>query len=200
MKKKIILTIGAVLMICGIVTSQTYGVFQADGNDVQTHISTNTLDIELTGEGVNQVEVFEDLVPNQIIDKEMAVTNIKDATLYTRVIIHKYWLDKDGNKDFDADAKNIKLHYNQDDWLLEYEDNEDVVLYYKKPLVSQETTAHFLKSIQVPGDLNNDDMGRKFALDIQVDAVQYVDGVNAMLTHWGVLATLENDEIVKIER
>lgn len=200
MKKKIILTIGAVLMICGIVTSQTYGVFQADGNDVQTHISTNTLDIELTGDGVNQVEVFEDLVPNQIIDKEMAVKNVKDATLYTRVIIHKYWLDTKGNKDFDADASEIKLHYNQDDWLVEYTDSEDVVLYYKKPLVSQDTTASFLNSIQVPGDLNNDDMGKKFALDIQVDAVQSVDGVNAMLSHWGVLATLENDEIVKVER
>lgn len=200
MKKKIILLIGAVLMICGVVTSQTYGVFQADGDDVQTHISTNTLDIELTGDGVNQVEVFKDLVPNQIIDKEIAVTNIKDATLYTRVVIRKYWLDEKGNKDFNANANDIVLHYNKNEWLKEDEDEEDVVLYYKKPLVSKDTTVPFLESIQVPSHLNNDDMGRKFALDIQVDAVQSVDVVNAMLSHWGVLPTLENDEIVKIER
>ena len=200
MKKKLFLILGATVMIFGIIISPSYGVFQADGNDVKTHISTNTLDITLTGDGVNQVEVFKDLVPNQVINKEMAVTNVKDASLYPRVIIHKYWLDNQGNKEFNESAQNIKINYNDNDWYVEYTDDEELVLYYRKPLASQETTANFINSIVVPSNLGNDDMGRKFALDIKVDAVQSVDGINAMLSHWGVLATLENDKIIKIER
>lgn len=133
----------------------------------------------------------------------MAVSNVKETTLYTRVTIRKYWLDENGHKDFTADASEIGLNYNKEAWLEEFvdtENGEEVVLYYKKPLKAGETSVDFLNSIQVPANLNNADMGRKFVLDVKVDAVQYLDGVNGMLTQWGVLATLENDEIVEIVR
>ncbi len=199
MKKKIILVVGALVMILGIATCETYAVFQADGNDVQTHITTNRLDIELVGSGTEIQEVV-DLVPNQTINKEMAVTNTKDTTLYTRVTLRKYWVDKDGKKDFTQDASEIELDYNQENWLVEYADDEDVVLYYRLPLAPQETTENFLESIKVPKDFNNKDMGRKFVLDVQVDAVQSIDASNAILTQWGVLPTFENEELTKIER
>lgn len=201
MKKKYVLLVGAAVMILGIATSETYAVFQADGNNVQTHISTNSLDIAIN-EKSTQV-TFDDLVPNQKIDKEMSVSNVENTSLYTRVTIQKYWLNANGEKDFEEDASNIKLQYNKEEWLEEYvdeENGEEVVLYYKKPLAPQEVSETFLQSIQVPENLNNQDMGKTFALDIKVDAVQSIDGVNAMLSQWGVLATLENGEIVKVER
>lgn len=201
MKKKIALFIVGVALISAIAVGGTYAVFQADGETVTTQMTTTTLDISLEGDS-SQIQ-FKDLVPGQTISKQLAIKNVKETSLYTRVTIKKYWLTNNGDKDFNTSSANIKLNYNQKEWLKASEDanNEEIVLYYKTALVANQTSENFLESIVVPKNLGNEDQGKVFALDIKVDAIQSYNVKDAMLNQWGVaITTDQNGLITKVER
>lgn len=202
MKKKLLLIFGSLGFILTIALGGTYAVFQADGSEVVTNITTTSLDIAIDGDN-NQIQ-FKNLVPGQNIQKRLSVKNQKETSLYTRVTLRKYWLDQDGHKDFNQDANKIQIQYNKTDWLEEYVDmknGEDIVLYYKLPVDQNAKTTDFITGLTVPQNIGNAYQGKTFALDITVDAIQSVDGVNAMQTQWGVLATLNEDgTITNIER
>lgn len=202
MKKKIVTIIATFGLLTFVISSGTFAAIQADGNNVTTQISTSTLDISLDGD-TSQIK-FENIVPGETISKKIGISNIKEASIYTRVTIRKYWLNEENRKDENLDASIIKPLFNDTDWLVEFNDpqnGEDLVLYYRKPLANTEKTENFLKGIVVPTTLGNSFQNKKFALDIQVDAVQSLNGKDAMLSQWGVLATLDENGIInKIER
>ncbi|MEG0275631.1 MAG: TasA family protein [Coprobacillus sp.] len=201
MKKKMALIMLGFGLIMTITVGGTYAVFQADGEAVTTQMTTTSLDISLEGSR-SQIQ-FDNLVAGQPISKQLSVKNTKETPLYTRVTIKKYWLNANNEKDFDASSSQIKLNYNQKEWLRASNDEngEEVVLYYKNALAQNQKTENFLESIVVPKDLGNADQGKKFALDIRVDAIQAYNVKDAMLNQWGVLANVDQNGLIsKIER
>lgn len=199
MKKKFMLIIVGFVLVLAITTGGTYAVFQADGEDVTSEMTTSTLDISLEGDN-SQIQ-FGNLVAGQTIPKQLSVKNTKEATLYTRIIIKKYWLTNKGDKDYNTTSTNIKLNYNQKQWLKEYDDGEEIVLYYKNALAENQKTENFLESITIPNDLGNADQGKKFVLDIKIDAIQSYNVKQAMLDQWGVLVSVNQTGIItKVER
>lgn len=201
MKKQFVLIIIGLVLILTITVGGTYAVFQADGQDVTTQLTTTSLDISLEGD-TSQIE-FEGLVPGQTVQKQLSVQNTKETSLYTRVTIKKYWLNNNGEKDFETSATSLQLNYNQNEWLEEYIDDngEEVILYYKMPLAQNQKTENFLESLIVPKNLGNIDQGKKFVLDIKVDAIQEYNIKDAMLAQWGVVASMnQNGMITEIQR
>ncbi len=201
MKKKLIMAISAFVLILTIAVGGTYAAFQADSEEATTRLSTTSLDISVEGD-TSQVK-FDHLVPGQTIKKELTVNNVKDTPLYTRVMIQKYWLDDKGNKDYNEDSSMIKLHYNTNQWYQEHIDvnDEEITLYYRNVLNAKQTTENFLEGIVISDQYGNIDQGKKFALDIRVEAVQSFNGQDAMMAQWGVLATLNDQgQITGIER
>ena len=202
MKKKLIVFLGIFTLILTLTFGGTFAVFQADSEIATTSITTTSLDIALKGD-TQQIK-FQHLVPGQFIDKRMFVENTNTTTLYTRVTIKKYWLDEKNQKDYKLSAKNIQIQYDKSTWLEEYydqENGEEIVLYYKTPLRQGQKTTDFLEGLVVPNNLGNTYQNKIFVLDIVVDAVQSIDGQNAILTQWGVLATInQSGSITKIDR
>lgn len=201
MKKQFVLIIIGLVLILTITVGGTYAVFQADGQDVTTQLTTTSLDISLEGD-TSQIE-FKGLVPGQTVQKQLSVQNTKETSLYTRVTIKKYWLNNNGEKDFETSATSLQLNYNQNEWLEEYIDDngEEVILYYKMPLAQNQKTENFLESLIVPKNLGNIDQGKKFVLDIKVDAIQEYNIKDAMLAQWGVVASMnQNGMITEIQR
>lgn len=61
------------------------------------------------GELLADLEIVE---PGKTYEEEIKTSNTTEVNEYVRVIVQKYWLDKDGNKDGSLDPELIKLSYN----------------------------------------------------------------------------------------
>lgn len=200
MKKRIWITAGvAVALIGGMGMASTVSEFQADGDPVKAQISMDELKISLDGK--KEVELT-GAIAGETTEKNLTVTNTKTVALYTRVTVDKYWKDAEDVKDYDANSTLIHLGFNQDDWLVGPEsEDEMIVLYYKGVLEPGVETSSFLSTISLDRSIGNSYSNKKACIEVSVDAVQSYDGVNAILSEWGVFATLDdNGNIVSIER
>lgn len=220
MKKKLILMGVAAALVTITLIGGSLAYFQATGHQVQQQINTKTLEIQLSeaGQDGSGKEIYTELpngtvfvdkiAPGSIIPKEVCVTNTKDTDLYVRLTITKYW-GKDSNSQNDADLKAFEKDMNKDagkiilepvntagtagsgDWILQSEDKEQLVLYYTKPLAPGQNTSIFMDRIGISSDLKNEYADLGIALKMQADAVQTLKGQDAMMSEWGVLATID---------
>ena len=78
------------------------------------------------------------------------------------------------------------------DWILQSEDKEQLVLYYTKPLAPGQNTSIFMDQIEISYDLKNEYADLGIALRMRADAVQTMKGQDAMMSEWGVLATIDD--------
>lgn len=159
----------------------------------------------------NVSEGKEELKVNTPYDEDVRVQNTSkgDFPQYVRVVVDKYWIDKDGKKDESAKPEYITLAADPNWIALESEDNkEQTVYYYTKPLAKGEI-ATLLKSVTLDqGVLTEytktvrDAEGNKlvtiagyedksFKIDVRVDAVQTHHAKDAMLGAWGVDVTID---------
>lgn len=156
--------------------------------------------------------------------EELKIRNTGTINQYVRVNIYKYWLDKDGNKMTELSPDLIDLHLVNlgTDWI---EDEgartaERTVLYYNKLLYAQgagvSDTVPFADSLTVNGSLAGkvsqervkegnyttiittyDYDGVTFQVEIETDAVQEHNAVDAVWSAWGKRVTF-NDGILSL--
>lgn len=160
--------------------------------------------------GVNEGK--EELQVNYEYPERVVVENNSDGDFpqYVRVVVDKYWLDEEGNKDQSANPEYITLGA-KSDWLkVESEDDkEQTVYYYTKPLAKGEV-ADLLESVsldkgvlieysktEVDEDGNklvtiSGYEGKSFRIDVKVDAVQTHHAKDAILGAWGIDVTIDN--------
>ena len=95
--------------------------------------------------GVEYPEVLN--ITNSGMDPENSINT------YNRVIIYKYWIDKNGVKLANLDPDLIELKYVNigTDWIIDQECStpERTVLYYTKLLKTGETSSNFTESIKI---------------------------------------------------
>lgn len=156
---------------------------------------------------------FDGLEIGKDIKKEnIAVKNYGMAEQFVRIVIIRYWIDKDGNKNYDIDPNSIELEFTEDENWIIYENQstvERIVAYYKKALGSNEKTSNFINSLKINPDIydygytiSEDDNGNitvdynisGFEMDIEVDAVQaHGDGKDIIKSVWGLDVELSED-------
>ena len=162
---------------------------------------------------LNQVSAGkEELAVDHPYSEEVKVVNKSDGDFpqYVRVVVIKYWTDKDGNKDTEANPDYIKLE-TVDGWAAESnEDNaEETIYYYKKPL-DKDCEAQLLKAISFDENVLDayksttyDEDGnplvtikgyqdKYFKIEVRVDAIQDRHAEDAMLGAWGIDAQFDD--------
>lgn len=210
MKKKIVLMgVAAVLAMTAIIGGTLAG-FNTQSEQGKTDITTKALGIDLVGESI-EVEAY---MPGAEVSVPYYVINdVEDGyDLYTRVTIYKHWDDltleankislyvKDANGnavELTTDANGGTVQVNN--WFIQYADDEQIILYYAKPLASGEATENVLDSLIVDARVDNAYANQKVILEVQADAVQKIAAESSIPSEWGVYPSFdENGNIVSI--
>ena len=203
MKKRIVLMGVAAALTATALIGGSLAYFQADGNDVRQQINTKTLGISLKDAKNGNLPSGTVLLPNAMpgedkeLENKLVVSNTGDTPLYTRVTISKSWGAGDENsfvKDSEKDSGAIEFDGN----------DENMYLYYTKPVDVNSQTDAVLDRIKIAEDLKNEYADKSIKIDVEVDAVQASQSEtareDAILTEWGVLASFdENGNITSIE-
>lgn len=160
---------------------------------------------------------FDGLEIGKDIKKNIAVKNYGGAGQFVRIIITKYWFDKNGKKSDNIDPNFIELKLTGDEnWLVPEEQKtpERMIAYYKKAIDVREETSALIESIKInPGiydygyTISEDDNGNiavdynisGFNMIIEVDAVQDHNAKVAIKSAWGIDVEISEDESTILE-
>ncbi|NLU25355.1 MAG: hypothetical protein GXW99_11750 [Clostridiales bacterium] len=199
-RKKYLALALAVTVVLAAAIGMTLAYTQYSGTPVNTQISTQSLSISLNSAEVPQTKTltYDSLVPGAQLNQNFTVTNSANTALYTRVTIDKSWGSQNGaasyQKDFKADGKLITVDADKlDGWIVAYEDSEQMVLYYSRPLAAGESTTSVLGGIGVSSDVDNQYADKNVELSVTAEAVQSFDAKTAMRSAWGVTASFAGD-------
>jgi len=208
MKKnyKILLIIVGLILIGVGVTGGTYTYFRTESSPAQNQVNTKSLELALVGDVETEGIVYTDeLVPGGIIKKEVAVQNTKDLPMYVRVVLYKYWMDVNeertkANKDYQAITEDIYICGTTSDWIIgEGDEDEQLILYYKKVLQPGETTSSFMKSIELTDAFGNTLENRGIGIEIEANGVQIYSAQEAMMSEWGVMPEFSDTELINVK-
>lgn len=214
-KRKIMLMIAAGVLVSTTVLWGTFASFNAGtGGGVGTaiaQVTTKAISVAISGEGTtNQVTKAANIVPGSDSGCSYNVYNDvsgKEAyDIYVKVTIYKKWKSKG------LDGKYVSLKHNyqnkaityqtvsdasqmyrsDNDWIVAYADDEEIVLYYTKPLAKGEYSTNFIDSICFDSQIDNSYADASYALEYEVNAVQMSSGEDAMASEWGVFPAFDS--------
>ena len=171
----------------------------------------------------NMLEEGEEFQLGKTYNEAISVTNSGTIDEYVRVIIHKYWIDADGNKLRTLSPDLIDLNWvNLDtDWILDEEASTDerTILYYNRILPAGETTPDLSDKLTITDGLSSkvpettedsvDEDGRtwkvvtitydydgvSFQIEAEVDAVQTHNAEDAITSAWGRNVNVSNGSV-----
>ena len=151
---------------------------------------------------------------NHAYPEELKVRNSGTIGQYVRVMVTKYWIDKDGNKQTGVSPSLINLNLTNlaTDWLLDpsASTSERSVLYYARMLGPGQDTPLFANSISINGAVaakvtqtvqdgvittTYDYDGLMFVVEAAVEAVQDHNAQDATKSAWGVNLNIENGSL-----
>lgn len=159
-----------------------------------------------------------DTVPGGYCDCAYNVSN--DASdgydIYVKVEIYKYWLDdtaeilsskydnicykdEDENIAYPQELDNSYLAGN--DWLVQYVDDEQIVLYYTKPLkasgnIEESTSTNFMDGISFDALMGNEYADKQLKLEYIVTAVQANNSSDAIAAEWGMFPVFDENGVL----
>lgn len=163
---------------------------------------------ETEGDGLlgGLLEEGEAIKPGKEYTEELSVRNTGSISQYVRVTIHKYWWT--GTAEQKEKRQNLNPAYirlnlvNTGDWLEDpaASTKERTVLYYNRVLEAGAYTPLFADKLTIDGGIATkvtqkteggvmttvyNYKGAKFAVEVQVDAVQEHNAQDAALSAWG---------------
>lgn len=127
----------------------------------------------------------------KVYEDELAVHNDGKIPEYVRVIVSKYWVDADGNKQVNLNPAYIDLNFPAGQgWTIDKKVSTDerVVLYYADAVDVDGVTKPFATSLRIDPAVaaaGKSYEGMTFHVDVKVDAVQTHNGQAAMKGAWG---------------
>ncbi len=157
----------------------------------------------------------EELKLGTAYQEQLNVYNSGVINEYVRVSIHKYWVDREGEKIRTLSPELIGLNLVNlgTDWLLDQEAStrERTVLYYNKLLASQSETPLFADKLTIDGSIADrvgetretsggyttitvtyEYDGARFCIEAKVDGVQEHNAQDAIWSAWGRRVTIDN--------
>lgn len=159
--------------------------------------------------------------PGNAYEEKLSVTNAGEIDSYVRVIIYKSWKDAKGNSNTALSPELIRLEADNDGldgWVKDTkasgsgDENGDyrerIVLYYTKPVAAGEETPAFNETLTIDPSVmkvfSQKRDGNKvttsyaydgygFNLEVEADAVQTHNAVDAIKSAWGVDVDIAQD-------
>ena len=208
--------IAGALVVTTIIGGSLALVRTSSSGQATSDITTKDLGIGIYEDNTEAIDgeiIVKTKVPGETVSKNLVIKNTKTTDTgydtYVRVTIYKTWgeMSDSQNKIFIKDSSleqldQIILGITQDpNWYLSTvaSTNEETVLYYKVPIKPGESTTSFLNSIKIDESLDNKYADKSILLDIDADAVQVIDGVDAISSAWGISVSVNNlGEIISI--
>lgn len=165
----------------------------------------------------------EKLVPGKTYGETLSVQNTGAIDEYVRVIVTRSWQDADGKKATDLDPGLIGLNLDlagKNGWIEDTKaagsDHERIILYYSRPVASQEQTPAICDTLCLNGTLLDEYEtkqtekpgvvtttykynGYKFVLEAEVDAVQTHNAEDAIKSAWGVDVNIASDGTLSLK-
>ena len=158
--------------------------WQEGGGELLSHL--------LEGENGGKVQ------PGRAYEEKLSVRNSGSIDEYVRVIIYRYWEDKDGNRVTDMPPALIDLGLSGGGWIEDASagTEERTVLYYpgivpagqQTPALSDPRTIQEETAVMLEGH-----EGIRFVLEAEVNAVQTHNAEDAIKSAWGVDASIGAD-------
>lgn len=203
----------AVALIGGTMAANNAQTSQA----AEAEISVN----ELTGgiEVTSEDPVFaenSDVTATPGGDYDLSLTAVNaggdlDYASYFKAVIYKEWNDASGeyidpveSEAIEEDRVRIGDTYLDEvepgdevnGWIVASVDEEEIVLYYTKPVDVGEATTPFIDGVTFAENLNNRYTQASYHLDFVVTAVQTVSGEAAMASSFGVYPVIDENGII----
>ncbi len=157
----------------------------------------------------------EELKLGKAYQEQLNVYNSGVINEYVRVSIHKYWVDREGEKipSLSPELIGLNLVNLGTDWLVDQEatTKERTVLYYNKLLASQSETPLFADKLTIDGSIADrvgetretsggyttitvtyEYDGARFCIEAKVDGVQEHNAQDAIWSAWGRRVTIDD--------
>ncbi|MGN0485461.1 MAG: hypothetical protein ACI4HI_18125 [Lachnospiraceae bacterium] len=200
------------------VVGSTFAIFRTstEGNagTALTEITTKSIDISLEGEKKDQVEITKAAVPGaEYACKYNLKNNVEKGKtaypVYARVKVYKQWEDPQldasavelgGRKETGEFVSYEKLNgqkQTENGWIIADQDEEELILYYTKPLKQGESTTDFLDTVKLKESLTNRYTDQKLNIKFEVTAIQSDLGTEAIESEWGVFAHIAADGTIQ---
>lgn len=200
MKKKVLAVIG-VLAVGAVLAGTAIASFQSDKVKASQNLNMESLSISL---GVDDETTIDGgfAFPGQQLSEAMNVQNTATSDVYIRVVLQRYFTDANKEKLFSTDEveklDNDLISIENEDavsngWIVVSEDNEEVVMYYAKPVAAGDYTSDFISGVGVKKEMGNEYQGLGVALNVKTEAIQKTVAEAAMMSEWGVMATFDED-------
>jgi hypothetical protein len=186
----------------------------------ETGISLKNIGIAFVSAGEEGTEITEHLPGGSWSNPQSSVINSVENgySIYAKVEIDRYWSknDDNGEKYLDYAADNMAKAYIGEsytgtesqlplqidgqeeayivnDWLVGYADDEQIVMYYTKPLAEGEQSSDFLSGIYFAPEMDNSYTNTTYHVDITVTAVQANNGADAIAAELGVFPSFDDE-------
>lgn len=181
-------------------------------------VSVNQADGASTVDG--SVEIKNGAVPGGNYECSYNVSNTESEgyDIYVKVAIYKYWEDEEGILESKYDSiyydcadgsekgktypQELEENYlTENGWLVQYADEEQIVLYYTKPLKAtdntlENTSTNFMDGISFDPALGNAYANKELKLDYEITAVQANNSEAAMAAEWGMFPIFDEDGVL----
>lgn len=154
---------------------------------------------------------FKNYIPGKAYDEAISITNNGQIVTFYRVILTKRWEDADGKAATDLDPSFIDLNLVEGSgWIVDESATtpERMILYYTKALAPGESSTALSDTLTVDSKITKiatkSESGGKVTIEYkynnkyislaaEVDGVQSGHGEEAMLSAWGINASVSGD-------
>ena len=189
MKKKYMLMGIAAVLILATMIGGTLAALNTKSEKAVANISIKSVGVTVIGD---QPVALADIMPKAVQN------DIPDGyDVYVKVVIYHAWDTKSGGLVSAGEADDIYVH-NQD-WIIGYEDDEQMVMYYTKPLAPEQTTTNFMDGIHFKESMGNGFADAVYTLEYEVTAVQANNAKDAIAAELGVFPEFdENGTILSV--
>ncbi|WP_312461026.1 hypothetical protein [Proteiniclasticum sp.] len=173
-RNKRIIAVLAITSILAVMVFQTLAFFTAEDTalnrvtmgNVALILNDNTIDPETKEIEPFPPEGFELVMPGDVVDKIVSVTNDGDNPIWVRVRLDRSLIL--ANEAADIDFNVLGLDLNDEDWT----EGEDGWFYYNEILEPDETTENLFTQVTFPTSLGNAFMNAEVEIDVLAQGVQ----------------------------
>ena len=212
MKKKYILLLATAALIAVAAIGGTLASGYVESGNVLQNISEKALGISImsgnTKEGDGRTSISVEAVPgaSNTLNYQIKNDRTNGYDLYARVDLYYGW-SSDALADDQTRNSYVNLNLNNraypyvasyakqtqvGDWIVAYCDQEQMTLYYTKPLAQGEK-AKFLDSVSFSTEMGNRYAGAQYLLDVEVTAVQANNSDEAIAAERGVYPRFDSN-------
>jgi hypothetical protein len=173
-RNKRIIAALAIVSVLAVMVFQTLAFFTAEDTalnrvtmgNVSLILNDNTIDPETEELVPFPEDGFSLVMPGDVIDKIVSVTNDGDNAIWVRVKLDRSLIL--AGESPEGEFSVLGLDLNDEDWT----EGEDGWFYYKRILAPGETTKDLFTAVTFPASLGNDYMNARVKIDVLAQGVQ----------------------------